>query len=1711
MQKLSVLRRLSTSLLIMSVIVAGVLVMPIPTRASITCYEGAARDLYFGAADGDDVLNLQKVLNNDPDTQLTTSVGSPGYPWYETTHFGLTTENAVKRFQTKYNIVTSGTVATTGYGKVGPATRTKLTSLYGCSSNSITVANPTSSVVAGTSHTIRWTTLPASRSDGVIIKIFKGQSFLSWTLIQQFGTPINPAYDYNNDDVLDQKDSDFLASVIGGIPCPSGKVCDLDNSDGGTRTRGGDVTILINYINTYTTGVPDNGLYVWNVPATLEPGSGYVIQVVAGKNATISGTSGQFTVATSGIATSSRFINVVTPTAMQTGSKYAIRWTSSEGGLADIIIRKGTTVIASWQDLSIDNSFDWNVPANLTLGNDYKITVALSEIGLEGSSGLFSIVAPSTIAFISPASNEHWEEGTTGVLRWKTTGTQPGDKVRITLIKDDASQVTALSASLGDISNDADNDTSYSWITTPLINASSIKQYGKYSLLFELRRNGMPVTNAEGYEVRTLNSNFNIDERRAITVTAPVTGTFERGQNMPIRWTTTGATGSNYKITVLKGGVAVAGQQFIATSATALHSYGWIVPAFLAPGNDYKIRVEMENDSSVKGESGVFSVVPKPLITVSAPVATDQWKIGKASTHQIKWTSVGLINTAVKLELVNNSGAVAGTISTSQANATSPSGTSNSFNWTLNQPFFATLAVGGEYKVRVSGTVVGTNVPVVGESAPFTILEEDIDMTIDGATIGGVAVSASKQLTIGKDNPQFVATITNKGVRTVTGVTITGTVIQASTGARGAASETQIGCATVPRGVVILGSCTSSQPEQVASTVATIGTFSFGTTGNAVLRVEAKKGNTIIKTRDFSVTLIPLPLLTLVAPNGGETWEMGGKPSVSGARTPYTISWKSQGAVGPAVSLELRKPSQSIQCGTICDVNNDGRVDAVDEQLIAEFRKHDFNGDNRVDRTDLDMAYNAYLSGAPCAKCDLTGDGDVRIQDTQIELSYILKLYDINGDESANSTDADILRSTFVQRRSCATNTMCDLNLSGSFGADDVTVIVNYFGTSGYTIGPSYQYDLNNDGMVNTSDIDTLAPVVVGTAPCPIFTVVENPKSCDLNSDGRIDAGDTLFLSGIITSQSVIAQNVPNRNTGTNQGGSYQWYVKDAFVTPGDQYQIVVRDINRSDLFDESDSYFSIAVSVPTITSPVVNQSFIIDPNLQIKIHATTPGLQLTRYRIRISQNSQSIYESNPATLDTLPFLFNGSLLRASDGRRLIELLRQGDLIITLEGNLLDAQGKVTDAFTPPASRTVKLSFNRNAPTIVKPVEGEEVNLGDNSLAIRATHPSKPALYRITIRQNGVIKYQNNNILADTQGVLNITLTKDTRFSGKSVFTSLDKGEVEVTVSGALFEGFTNDASRIFRVVPVPPDFDLNDDLVIDVEDFKILQLVVLGERLCPADKDCDLNRDGAVNVADLATMVAHPLYQKPQQSPSVPKVGTPVSVPAITSPRSGGAWNPADAVIIQEVAGASGYLVGFVKNNQMIYENYRDGGKNLKSLETTVGDSGTRIYQVPVDARDVFTSGTVYIYVRALVNNQWTDSVTMPVTIGESGSQSQPPSQSPPQQLPQPQPPKVIIASPQPEQVVSLRTALVIYIQKYPGAVAYNIFITAHSEQLSYRFDQNISIFSMTNLAEQNQYAYVVIPQPPGGGRLQMRVQAIDASGKTLAYSDFISFFVKE
>ena len=74
---------------------------------------------------GDDVMRLQQFLARDPAI----------YPEGLTTgYYGALTEAAVRRWQAKYNVVSSGTLETTGYGQVGPRTAAAIAIL--CSTGS---------------------------------------------------------------------------------------------------------------------------------------------------------------------------------------------------------------------------------------------------------------------------------------------------------------------------------------------------------------------------------------------------------------------------------------------------------------------------------------------------------------------------------------------------------------------------------------------------------------------------------------------------------------------------------------------------------------------------------------------------------------------------------------------------------------------------------------------------------------------------------------------------------------------------------------------------------------------------------------------------------------------------------------------------------------------------------------------------------------------------------------------------------------------------------------------------------------------------------------------------------------------------------------------------------------------------------------------------------------------------------------------------------------------------------------------------------------------------------------------------------------------------------------------------------------------------------------------------------------------------------------
>lgn len=82
------------------------------TKSTITS------DLKRGSR-GDEVLLLQSILVKENLFDISNQTG----------FFGQLTENAVKNFQVRYNIVSSGTPNTTGFGLVGPRTRIKLNEL----------------------------------------------------------------------------------------------------------------------------------------------------------------------------------------------------------------------------------------------------------------------------------------------------------------------------------------------------------------------------------------------------------------------------------------------------------------------------------------------------------------------------------------------------------------------------------------------------------------------------------------------------------------------------------------------------------------------------------------------------------------------------------------------------------------------------------------------------------------------------------------------------------------------------------------------------------------------------------------------------------------------------------------------------------------------------------------------------------------------------------------------------------------------------------------------------------------------------------------------------------------------------------------------------------------------------------------------------------------------------------------------------------------------------------------------------------------------------------------------------------------------------------------------------------------------------------------------------------------------------------------------
>ncbi len=303
------------------------------------------------------------------------------------------------------------------------------------------------------------------------------------------------------------------------------------------------------------------------------------------------------------------------------------------------------------------------------------IKYTAARVACSGTYLVYSVV-PGVIV-TAPSSASSWEVGTTQAITWSRSGTLDAN-VKIELYQGGSKAL--------DIAAATDNDGSFDWL--------------------------VPATLAAGSDylvrVTTADAAYSDDSDLfaitvtppAITVTAPTAGaTWAVGTTQAVTWTRAGALDDQVRIELYQGGAKVLD---IATATGNDGSHDWLLPADLAAGSDYVVRVTTVDDA-VSDDSGLFTISTAPAITVTSPAAGAVWT--RKSLQNILWTKTGTQGAKVNIHLYRN-GVQKLAIVLSTAN-------DGAHIWKIG----GTLKRGSGYQVRVK-TVGGK---IIGFSGTFSI------------------------------------------------------------------------------------------------------------------------------------------------------------------------------------------------------------------------------------------------------------------------------------------------------------------------------------------------------------------------------------------------------------------------------------------------------------------------------------------------------------------------------------------------------------------------------------------------------------------------------------------------------------------------------------------------------------------------------------------------------------------------------------------------------------------------------------------------------------------------------------------------------------------------------------------------------------------------------------------------------------------------------
>jgi len=316
--------------------------------------------------------------------------------------------------------------------------------------------------------------------------------------------------------------------------------------------------------------VANSGTFTWLIPAGLAQGTDYTVKISSVANPAINDVSdANFTINAGGGTT----LTITSPNGGETwaaGTNNTITWTSDIVGNVRITLLKGglqCALIASM--VPNTGTFNWLTPATIISGTEYTVKISSCTNPLIGdvSDADFTIngVAPTTITVTAPNGGETWTAGTYNNITW--TSDVIGN-IKIVLLKGGI-QYSLIAFSIP-------NTGSFNWRIP-----AGILPGTDYTV--KIMKNSNPLIN----DVSDANFSIVAGGGTSITVIAPNGGeSLTVGTTNNITWTSNIL--GNVRIVLLKGGIQV---RLIASGTPNDGTHNWLIPPFVIPGTDYKIRI----------------------------------------------------------------------------------------------------------------------------------------------------------------------------------------------------------------------------------------------------------------------------------------------------------------------------------------------------------------------------------------------------------------------------------------------------------------------------------------------------------------------------------------------------------------------------------------------------------------------------------------------------------------------------------------------------------------------------------------------------------------------------------------------------------------------------------------------------------------------------------------------------------------------------------------------------------------------------------------------------------------------------------------------------------------------------------------------------------------------------------------------------------------